>query len=46
MFVIAAISCIGIVTYEMFTGTVKSDFVCGTLIPNMNPYDRTTENSI
>ena len=40
---IAAISCSGLIGYEQFTGSVRGnefyDFVCGTLIPNMNVYN-------
>ena len=48
--VIAAISCIGLIGYDEFTGNVRGDeffdFVRGTLIPNMNPYNGTNEASI
>jgi len=47
---IAAISCSGLIGYEKYTGNVSGDeffdFVRGTLIPNMNPYNGTNENSI
>ena len=47
---IAAISASGVVGYELHTGNVRGeefhDFVRGTLIPNMNPYDGEADNSI
>ena len=47
---IAAISTTGLVGYELHTGGVRGeefhDFVRGTLIPNMNPYDGEADNSI
>ncbi|XP_065908769.1 uncharacterized protein [Dysidea avara] len=47
---IAAISCSGLICYDKFTGNVSGDefydFVRGSLIPNMNPYNGTNENSI
>ena len=47
---IAAISTSGLVGYELHTGSVRGeefhDFVRGTLIPNMNPYDGEADNSI
>ena len=47
---IAAISTSGLVGYELHTGSVRDeefhDFVRGTLIPNMNPYDGEADNSI
>lgn len=48
---IAAISTSGLVGYELHTGSIHvrgddSHFVRGTLIPNMNPYDGETDNSI
>ena len=48
--VIAAISSSGLIGYELHTGGVSGeefyDFVRGTLIPNMNPYDGDSDNSI
>ena len=48
--VIAAISSTGLIGYELHTGGVSGeefyDFVRGTLIPNMNPYDGDSDNSI
>ena len=47
---IAAISSSGLIGYELHTGSVRGeefhDFVRGTLIPNMNPYDGESDNSI
>ena len=47
---IAAISCSGLIGYELQTGSVRGaeffDFVRGTLIPNMNPFDGYSDNSI
>ena len=47
---IAAISTSGLIGYELHTGSVRGeefhDFVRGTLIPNMNPYDGESDNSI
>ena len=48
--VIAAISSSGLIGYELHTGGVSGeefyDFVRGTLIPNMNPFDGESDNSI
>ena len=48
--VIAAISSTGLIGYELHTGGVSGeefyDFVRGTLIPNMNPFDGDSDNSI
>ena len=50
MSAIAAISTTGLVGYELHTGSVRReefhDFIRGTLIPDMNPYDGEAENSI
>ena len=50
--VIAAISSTGLIGYEVHTctcgvsGEEFYDFVRGTLIPNMNPFDGDSDNSI
>ena len=47
---IAAISTSGLVGYELHTGSICGEefhnFVRGTLIPEMNPYDGEADNSI
>ena len=50
MSAIAAISCDGLLGVELTTGSVDGgkfvDFVRGTLIPNMHPFDGMSSNSI
>ena len=47
---IAAISTSGLIGYDLHTGSVRGeefiDFVRSTLIPNMNPFDGESDNSI
>ena len=47
---IAAISTSGVIGYDLHTGSVRGEefhnFVRSTLIPNMNPFDGESDNSI